>query len=61
MIDSQLVKVPYSQTKGRDADKKIVECERHIAVDTDCRSLMAKLTPADSVGAEEILDATSKR
>ena len=47
-----------------DAGKKIVGRNRDIAVDTDGRLLMVKLTPADisdSAGAQMILDGVRKR
>ncbi|TWB21654.1 transposase [Nitrospirillum bahiense] len=47
VIDSQLVKAPHAGTRGYDAGKKVVGRKRHIAVDTDGRLLMVKLTPAD--------------
>src|ERR1700739_2364558 len=64
VIDSQSVNAPHAQTRGYDANKKIVGRKRHIAVDTDGRLLMVNLTPADiadSAGAQAILDAIRKR
>ncbi len=64
MIDSQSVKAPQAETRGYDAGKKIVGRKRHIAVDTDGRLLMVRLTPADisdSAGAQMILDAIRRR
>ena len=61
MIDSQSVKASHAETRGYDANKKIVGRKRHIAVDTDGRLLMANLTPADishSAGAQMILTAS---
>jgi len=64
VIDSQSVKAPQAETRGYDANKKIVGRKRHIAVDTDGRLLMVNLTTADisdSAGAQAILDAIRKR
>lgn len=65
VIDSQSVKAPApGAQRGHDAGKKIVRRKRHIAVDTDGRLLMVKLTPADisdSAGAQAILDSIRKR
>src|SRR5665647_830981 len=64
VIDSQSVKAPEAKTRGYDAGKKIVGRKRHIAVDTDGRLLMVKLTTADisdSAGAQMILDGVRKR
>lgn len=64
MVDSQSVKAPHIQTRGYDADKKIVGRKRHIAVDADGRLLIVNLTTADiseSAGAQAILDAIRKR
>lgn len=64
VIDSQSVKAPQAETMGHDAGKKLVGRKRHIAVDTDGRLLMVKLTTADisdSAGAQAILDASGKR
>jgi transposase len=64
VIDSQSVKAPSAEERGFDAAKKIVGRKRHIAVDTDGRLLMVKLTPADisdSAGAQTILDGIRKR
>jgi len=62
VIDSQTVKAPTPGAKrGFDAAKKTVGRKRHIAVDTDGRLLMVNLTPADSAGAQAILDAIRKR
>jgi transposase len=40
VIDSQSVEAPMAQTRGFDANKKIVGRKRHIAVDTDGRLVM---------------------
>lgn len=64
VIDSQSVRAPRAETRGYDAGKKIVGRKRHIAVDTDGRLLMIKLTTADisdSAGAQAILDRVRKR
>jgi putative transposase len=64
VIDSQSVKAPAAKQRGYDAGKKITGRKRHIAVDTDGRLLMVKLTTADisdSAGAQAILDAIRKR
>lgn len=64
VIDSQSIKAPSADTRDYDAGKKIVGRKRHIAVDTDGRLLMVRLTPADiadSAGAAMILDAIRKR
>lgn len=65
VIDSQTVKAPApGAQRGYDAGKKTVGRKRHIAVDTDGRLLMVKLTPADisdSAGAQIILDGVRKR
>lgn len=64
VIDSQSVKAPAAESRGFDANKKIVGRKRHIAVDTDGRLLMVNLTTADisdSAGAQAILDAIRKR
>ena len=64
VIDSQTVKAPSAKARGFDAGKKIAGRKRHIAVDTDGRLLMVKLTTADisdSAGAQMILDAIRKR
>jgi transposase len=64
VIDSQSVKAPYAKERGYDAGKKIVGRKRHIAVDTDGRLLLVRLTPADisdSAGGQMILDAIRKR
>ncbi|WP_408877666.1 transposase, partial [Gluconobacter sphaericus] len=45
VIDSQSIKAPHAKTRGYDADKKIVGRKRHIAVDTDGRLLLVRLTP----------------
>ncbi len=64
VLDSQTIKAPQAQTRGYDANKKIVGRKRHIAVDTDGRLLMVNLTTADisdSAGAQAILDAVRRR
>ena len=64
VIDSQTVKAPQAAARGYDAGKKITGRKRHIAVDTEGRLLMIKLTPADisdSAGAQAILDGIRKR
>jgi transposase len=64
VVDSQSIKAPSAETRGYDAAKKIVGRKRHIAVDTDGRLLMVRLTPADiadSAGAAMILEAIRKR
>jgi hypothetical protein len=60
VLDSQSAKAPMTAQRGYDASKKVVGRKRHIAVGTDGRLLIAKLTPADisdSAGAQMILDA----
>jgi putative transposase len=55
-----LVKAPAAKKRGYNAAKKIVGRKRRIAVDTDGRRLMVKLTTADiadSAGAQIILHA----
>ncbi len=64
ILDSQSVKAPTAAQRGYDAGKKVTGRKRHIAVDTDGRLLMVRLTPADlsdSAGAQLILDALRKR
>ena len=64
VIDSQSVKAPQAQSRGYDANKRVLGRKRHIAVDTDGRLLMVNLTTADisdSAGAQAILDAIRKR
>jgi putative transposase len=65
VIDSQSVKAPApGAERGFDAGKKIKGRKRHIAVDTDGRLLMVRLTPADlsdSAGGQMILDTIKKR
>jgi putative transposase len=65
VLDSQTVKAPAPGVqRGFDGGKRIVGRKRHIAVDTDGRLLMVKLTSADlsdSAGAQMILDAIHKR
>ncbi len=64
IIDSQSVKAPAAETRGYDANKKVLGRKRHIVVDTDGRLLMVNLTTADisdSAGAQAILDAIRKR
>jgi hypothetical protein len=64
-IESPSVKASAAGAqRGYDAGKKIVGRKRHLAVDTDGRLLMVKLTPADisdSAGAQAILDGIRKR
>ena len=55
VIDSQTIKALQGKTRGYDAGKKIVGRKRHIAVNTDGRLLMVRLTSADisdSAGAK---------
>ncbi|MDF7675127.1 IS5 family transposase, partial [Acetobacteraceae bacterium ESL0697] len=64
IIDRQSIKVPNAKERGYDAGKKIVGCKQHIAVDTDGRLLLVRLTPADisdSAEGQMILDAIRKR
>ena len=65
ILDSQSVKAPQgAQHRGYDAGKKVNGRKRHIAVDTDGRLLMIKLTPADvadSTGAIAVLEALKDR
>lgn len=64
VIDSQSIKASSAKARGYDAGKKVLGRKRHIAVDTDGRLLMIKLTTADisdSAGAQMILDAIRKR
>jgi transposase len=65
VLDSQTVKAPAAgAARGYDGGKKMVGRKRHVAVDTDGRLLMVRLTPAalsDSAGAQMILDAVRKR
>ncbi|MBS1087273.1 IS5 family transposase [Gluconobacter sphaericus] len=64
VIDSQSIKAPHAKARGYDAGKKIVGRKRHIAVDTDGRLLLVRLTRADisdSAGGQMILDAIRKR
>jgi transposase len=64
IVDSQTVKAPAASPRGYDGGKKLIGRKRHIAVDTDVRLLMVKLTPADisdSAGPRMILDAIRKR
>ena len=64
VLDSQTVKASFAAQRGYDGAKKLVGRKRHIAVDTDGRSLMVNLTTADvsdSAGAQLILDSISKR
>jgi putative transposase len=64
IIDSQSIKAPSAKARGFDAGKKILGRKRQIAVDTDGRLLMVKLTTADvsdSAGAQMILEAIRKR
>jgi len=46
-IDNQSIKAPAAEKHRYDAANKIVERQRHIAVDTDGAVLMANLTTAD--------------
>ena len=56
VVDSPSVKAPSASSGGGyDAGKRIKGRKRHIAIDTDGRLLMVKLTPADisdSAGAQ---------
>ena len=65
ILDSQSVKAPQgAEHRGYDAGKKVNGRKRHIAVDTDGRLLMIKLTPADvadSTGAIPVLEALKDR
>lgn len=64
VIDSQSIKAPHAKTRGYGTGKKIVGRKRHIAVDTDGRLLLVRLTTADisdSAGGQMILDAIRKR
>ncbi|AHI24716.1 transposase [Komagataeibacter xylinus E25] len=64
VIDSQSIKAPHAAIRGYDAGKKIVGRKRHIAVDTDGRLLLVRLTPgniSDRAGGQMILDAIRKR
>ncbi|HLL18395.1 MAG TPA: IS5 family transposase [Rubrivivax sp.] len=64
ILDSQSIKAPSAAERGYDAGKKVCGRKRHIAVDTDGRLLMVRLTPADlsdSAGGQLILDALRKR
>ncbi|TPG49316.1 IS5 family transposase [Roseomonas nepalensis] len=64
VLDSRTVKAPFAEVRGHDGGKRIVGRKRHVAVDTEGRLLMVKLTPADvsdSAGAQEILTAVRKR
>ena len=63
-LDSQTVKAPFAEARGYDGGKKIVGRKRHVAVDTDGRPLMVRLTTADvsdSAGAQLIMDGIRKR
>ena len=58
------VKASSAATRRYDANKKIKERKRRIAVDTDGRLLAVNLTPADGVhstGAQMTLDRLKKR
>lgn len=62
VIDSQSIKAPHAKTRGYDEGKKIVGRKRHIAVDTDGRLLLIRLTPADisdSAGGQIILEPSA--
>ena len=64
VIDRQSIKAPYAKERGYDAGRKIVGRKRHIAVDTDDRLLLVRLTPtdiSDSAGRQMILNAIRKR
>lgn len=65
VLDSRTVKAPAApQGGGYDAAKKAKGRKRHVAVDTDGRLLMVKLTTAevqDAAGAERIIAAIRKR
>lgn len=64
-LDSQTVKAPHAPGGGGyDAAERTKGRKRHVAVDTDGRSLMVNLTPADvqdAAGAERIIAAARKR
>jgi transposase len=63
-LDSKTVKAPFAEARGYDGGKKIVGRKRHVAVDTDGRLLMVKLTTADvsdSAGAQLVLDGIRER
>lgn len=64
VLDSQSVKAPGAAERGYDAGKKVNGRKRHIAVDTDGRLLLVRMTPADlsdSAGAQAMLEAIRKR
>jgi len=64
ILNSQSVKASNAAERGYDAGKKITGRKRHIAVDTEGRLLMVRLTPADlsdSAGDQLVLDALRKR
>ena len=64
IIDSQTIKAPSGTIRGYDAAKKTIGRKRHVAVDTDGRLLMVKLTAADvsdGAGAQLILEGVRKR
>lgn len=64
VLDSQSVKASPAAQRDYDANKKITECKRHVAVDTDGRLLMVNLTRADlldSASARMILEALRQR
>ena len=65
ILDGRTIKAPApGGTRGFDGAKKIVERNRHVAVDTDCRLLMVNLTTediTDSTGAHAVMDALRKR
>lgn len=58
------VKALHAKERDYDASKKIVGFNQHIAVDTDGRLLLVRLTPpdiSDNAGGQMILDAIRKR
>jgi Putative transposase of IS4/5 family (DUF4096)/Transposase DDE domain len=62
VLDSQSAKAPHGQTRGYDANKKIVGRKHHIAVDIDGRLLIVNLTTADisdSAGARATLEPSA--
>ena len=64
VLDNQSIRAPAAKKRGFDAGKKITGPKRHVAVATDGRLLMVKLTTADishSAGAQMILAAVRKR
>ena len=62
VVDSQSVKAPEERARGYDANKKVNDRKRHIAIDTYGRLLAINLTPADIAnftGAQIVLDGLS--